>query len=59
MKPKQVATFTEIRSCGVQFFSRWYYNDSVDEPWDGPALSTFWDAVGEVVPILWTAGQRD
>ena len=41
--------------CGVQFFSRWYYNGAVDEPWDGPALSTFWDAVAEMsVPVYFT-----
>ena len=41
--------------CGVQFFSRWYYTEGEEDPWDGPAMLPYWDAVaGMGVPVYFT-----
>jgi len=41
--------------CGVQFFSRWYHSTGIDEPWDGGAMKSYWDAVTALdVPVYFT-----
>ena len=49
--------------CGVQFFTRHYYDGSVSEPWDDGAMQPFWQAVAELeTPVYFTmqapAGKR-
>ncbi len=29
-------------SCGVQFFSRWYYATGAEGPWDGESMRPYW-----------------
>ena len=42
-------------SCGVQFFSRWYYAAGAESPWDSQLMQPYWDAVEDLnVPVYFT-----
>ena len=49
--------------CGVQFFTRYYYDKGETEPWDHGKMRPFWEAVAALgVPVYFTlharAGER-